>query len=261
MFPKLLDRLPPGWKPANASVVDRLYSIIVGRGKAPARADADRANPSAASGARRVSLVYADIVRLAQSLNIADVLESFESDLQLYVAEWAKRKLFVHAGVVGWHGKAIIMPGRSFSGKTRLVAELVKAGATYYSDEYAVLDSSGRVHPYARPLALRMNGSDRQTKHPVESLGGASGRKPLPVGLVVACRYKQGAEWRPRLLSVGQGALEMLANAVPARRDPQSSLATIQRVVSQAPVLKGTRGEAAAAAASILIRLDREHNV
>jgi hypothetical protein len=52
-----------------------------------------------------------------------------------------------------------------------------------------------------------------------------------------------------------------LANAVPARRDPQSSLTTIQRVVSQAPVLKGTRGEAAAAAASILIRLDREHNV
>jgi hypothetical protein len=31
------------------------------------------------------------------------------------------------------------------------VAELVRAGATYYSDEFAVLDSRGRVHPFPRP--------------------------------------------------------------------------------------------------------------
>jgi len=253
---QLPERLPPGWKPANISVVDRLYSIIVGGGKAPVRDTAGRGSPPAARPARRVSLVYADILRLAQSLDITDVLESFESDLQLYVAEWAKRRLFVHAGVVGWRGKAIIMPGRSFSGKTSLVAALVKAGATYYSDEYAVLDSNGRVHPYARPLALRLNGDDRQTKHSVESLGGASGHRALPVGLVVAARYKQDAEWRPRLLSAGQGALEMLANAVPARRDPQASMATIEKVVSRAPVVKGTRGEAEGAALSILNHLE-----
>jgi len=193
---------------------------------------------------------------MARSRDIADVLESLESDLQLYVAERARRRLFVHAGVVGWRGKAVIIPGRSFSGKSRLVAELVRAGATYYSDEYAVIDSSGRVHPYARPLALRAEGSDRQTKYPAESLGIVTGSRPLPVGLVVACRYKRGANWRPRLLSQGQGALEMLANAVPARSNPKASLATIERVVSQAPVLKGPRGEAALAAASILKRLE-----
>jgi hypothetical protein len=275
LLPQLVDRLPPGWKPARTAVVDRLYSIIVGAGPASVRAGPGSRNSATASdarsprrtgltrarGVRRVSLVYADIVKLAQSLDIDDVLESFESDLELYVAEWARRRLFVHAGVVGWRGKGIVIPGRSFSGKTRLVAELVKAGATYYSDEYAVLDSSGRVHPYPRPLALRLNESARQTKHPVESLGGYPGHKPLPVGLVVACRYKRGAEWRPRLLSAGQGALELLANAVPARRNPQASLATIQKIVSEAPVLKGTRGEAEAAAASILIRLDREQDV
>jgi len=83
------------------------------------------------------------------------VFEAFETDLQLYVAEMAPRRLFVHAGVVGWRGQAIIIPGRTFTGKTTLVAALVKAGATYYSDEYAVLDVRGRVHPYARPLGIR----------------------------------------------------------------------------------------------------------
>jgi len=248
----VFDRLPPAWKPSRRPVVDRLYSIIAGGAPAP---NGKGLRPAGA-GLRRVSLLYADIEKTVRSLDIADVLESLESDLQLYVAEWARRRLFVHAGVVGWHGKAVVIPGRSFSGKTRLVAELVKAGATYYSDEYAVLDARGRVHPYPRPLALRAEGSDRQTKHPVESLGGAPGSKALPVGLVVACRYRPGANWRPRLLSQGQGALEMLANAVPARSNPQASLATIEKVVSRAPVLKGLRGEAAQTAASILKRLE-----
>jgi hypothetical protein len=34
----------------------------------------------------------------------------------------------------------------SYSGKTTLVSELIRAGATYYSDEYAVIDERGRVH-------------------------------------------------------------------------------------------------------------------
>ena len=85
-------------------------------------------------------------------------MESLESDMQRFVAEMAHRRVFVHAGVVGWQGKAIIIPGRTFTGKTTMVAELVRAGATYYSDEYAVFDLQGRVHPYARPLGMRETG-------------------------------------------------------------------------------------------------------
>src|SRR5262249_9992574 len=95
-----------------------------------------------------------------------------------------------------------------------------------------------------------------QRRRRVEAGGILTGPGPLRVGRVGACGYKGGANWRPRLLSQGQGALEMLANAVPARSNPKASLATIERVVSQAPVLKGPRGEAALAAASILKRLE-----
>jgi len=208
-----------------------LYSLMVG-------------GAGARPNVRSFNLLYGNLDRLARTMELDEVFERLESDLQLNVADLTRRRVFVHAGVVGWRGRAIVIPGRSFSGKTTLVAELVRAGATYYSDEYAVLDARGRVHPYPKPLAIRDQGTEKQTKYPVETLGGCSGAKPLPVGLVVVSEYQPGAQWRPRQVSAGQGALALLANTVPARRQPQTALATLQQVVSQAPVIKGARGEA-----------------
>jgi len=68
-----------------------------------------------------------------------------------YIALWARRRVFVHAGVVAWQGRAVLIPGRTLSGKSWLVRALVRAGAEYYSDEFAVLDARGRVHPYPLP--------------------------------------------------------------------------------------------------------------
>jgi hypothetical protein len=235
----LVERLPPGWKPAPSPVVERLYSLIVG-------------GAGARPNLRRFNVLYRDVEKVARSMELDQVLESFESDLQLYVAEMARRRVFVHAGVVGWGGRAIVIPGRSFTGKTTLVAELVRAGASYYSDEYAVLDSRGRVHPYPRPMSIRQPETRNQTKASVETLGGVSGVKPLPVGMVVVSEFRAGARWRPRLLSAGQGALALLSNTVSARRKPGIVLATLQRVVSQAPVFKGMRGEAKEVADSLL---------
>jgi hypothetical protein len=228
---ELIEHLPWGWKPARSPAVERLYSLIVG-GAGP------RLN------VRRFHLLYGNAGQLARTLDLKPVLDAFESDLQLYVAETARRRVFVHAGAVGWRGRAIVIPGRSFSGKTSLVAALVRAGAVYYSDEYAVLDRRGRVHPYLKPLSLRENGSAQATKYRVEELGGRAGRKPIPVGLVVVSPYKPGARWRPRRLTAGRGELALLANTVSARRQPEIALATLQQVVSHATVLSGVRGEA-----------------
>jgi hypothetical protein len=249
--PLALDRvcrhLPSEWENASSSVVDRVYSILIG-GKGP------RPN------VRRLNLLYGDHVQLARSLDLDLVFEKFESDLRLFVAELAKHRVFVHAGVVGWKGKAIVIPGRSYSGKSTLVAELVRAGATYYSDEYAVLDSRGRVHPFSKPLELREEGEFRQTKITAAELGGQSGTKPLPVGLVLMTQFKNGAHWRPRKLSAGKGVLEMLFNTVSARRSPARALATLQRVAAQADVLKGVRGDARKVASAMLERVEAHQN-
>ena len=229
---RILPHLPPGWKRSRSLNVDRMYSFVIG-----AKGELGKL--------RRLNLVYADDSRIAGTPTLHHATDAFESDLQLFVAETAPRRVFVHAGVVALRGRAIVIPGRSFSGKTSLVAALVKAGATYYSDEYAVLDERGRVHHYARPLSIRGNGHlKKPKKYQVETLGGRSGVKPLPVGMVVVSKYEPGARWRPRKLSEGEGALELMANTVSARRQPEAMLEAIRGVVSLAPVLKGTRGEA-----------------
>ena len=238
------DYLPPGWKPSPSHVVERLYSLILGQGDAAGR------------GARRFSLFYRDLDRIARTKNVEEALALFESDLHLHVATEARRRVFVHAGVVGWKGRALLIPGRSRSGKTTLVAELVKAGAVYYSDEYAVLDQRGRVHPYPRPLQIRAEETGAQRRHPVETLGGRAGRAPLPVALVVASRYRQGAKWRPRRLTAGQGVLELLAQTVSARSRPEKAFAALERIATRALVLKGARGEASEMVDQLLRQLE-----
>jgi hypothetical protein len=231
--------LPPAWKPTSSARVDLLYSLILGgTGSRP--------------GVRRFNLLYGNASRLVRSLDLDAVFDVFESSLHLQIAEAARRRLFVHAGVVGWRGRAILMPGRSHSGKSTLVAALVRSGATYYSDEYAVLDAEGRVHPYPKPLSLRDRAAGKATRYPAEALGGTVGYRPLPVSLVVVSQYKPDAAWRPRRLSAGRGVLALLANTVSARRRPARALATLQRVAAHAVMVKGGRGEAEEVAPRLL---------
>jgi hypothetical protein len=184
------------------------------------------------------------------------VLAGFTTAVHLSVAELAPRRIFVHAGVVGWKGRAIMLPGRTMAGKTTLVAELVKAGATYYSDEFAVLDAEGRVHAFPKPLSLRNGSSSTQRDVSIEELGGKAGTKPLPVGLVVMSQYKEGARWRPRSLTPDLGALALLSNTIAARRVPERALSVVEQIVSRARVVRGKRGEAALAASNILKTLE-----
>jgi len=237
--------LPQDWRTISSPVVDRLYSIVVARN-------------GSHGNVRRFNLLYGDHVRLARSVDTDEVFDTFESDLRLVVAEYARRRVFVHAGVVGWQGRAIVIPGRSFSGKSTLVAELVRAGACYYSDEFAVFDSRGRVHPFLKPLEIRDPGEFRQTKIEVARLGGKPGRGSLPVGMVLVTQFRDGVRFRPRKLSPGNGVLELLSNTVSARRDPENTLATLQHVVAHAEVLKGARGDAHVVANTILEQVARK---
>ena len=144
------------------------------------------------------------------------------------------------------------------SGKTTLVRALVRAGATYYSDEYAVLDERGRVHPYPKPMSIRDDAGGRPKKVLPEALGGTAGVRPLPVGLVVATSYREGARWRPRRLSPGRAVMELLAHTVSARRDPERAFATLRSATAGAMVIKGARGEADKIAEALLDRLTEQ---
>ena len=235
--------LPPGWKPAAWPVVDRMYSVIVGGTKPGERL-------------RRFHIVYSDAFRLARERELEPALAALEVDIRHQVSAMAPRRVFVHAGVVGWRGRAIVIPGRTFTGKTTMVAALVRAGATYYSDEFAVLDPRGRVHPFAKPLSIRRDGTYVGDDIAVAELGGRAGSRPLPVGLVAVAPYKANGRWRPRRLARAEGALALLENAVPARLDPSRVVSTLSRAVASATILKGSRGEADGIAEALLARAE-----
>jgi hypothetical protein len=185
----------------------------------------------------------------AAGLDLESALFALENQLQVYVGLRAPNRIFVHAGVVGHDGRAIVIPGRSFTGKSTLVFALVSAGAVYYSDEFAVIDERGLVHPYAAPLHLR---ELPQAADDIERIQWRQGSEPLPVGVVVVTSYQAGAEWKPVRLPPGKGALAMFANALSALTRQQEAVQFIRRALEGAVVLESERGEADEVARQLL---------
>jgi Rps23 Pro-64 3,4-dihydroxylase Tpa1-like proline 4-hydroxylase len=162
--------------------------------------------------------------------------------------------LFVHAGVVGWRGLAIVIPGRSLTGKTTLVSELVRLGAMYYSDEFAVLDDSGYVHPYRRPLVLRDEVIG--TSHDLRLQWEGMPAEPLPIGLIVVAPYQPGATWRPNIIRSARAVLPIIEGAVLARQESARILRIAARIAPRLVTLQGVRPEATETAAQLLELVD-----
>jgi hypothetical protein len=188
--------------------------------------------------------LYVNSRKVCESQKANDVLSRFQSHAQLFIAARSRQKAFIHAGVVAVDGRAILIPGYSHAGKSTLVAEFVKAGAIYYSDEYAVLDQAGKAHPYAKPLSIRSRVSGVQRDVAVEKLGGRAGLTPLPVGVILITKYKEGAEWRAKEAGSGEGIKALTLNSVSIRHSPEPTLRSIARAVSGALILKSERGNA-----------------
>ena len=182
----------------------------------------------------------------------------FDSMLRIVVAEHAVGWVFIHAGVVGWKGRAIILPANSFRGKTTLVTALARAGADYYSDEYAVIDEAGLVHPFPRALSIRstVDGTVKEESISIEDLGGKQGFSPIPVGLVALAEYTEDAVWNPETLSPGRGMIEVLPHTIPRNFNPAFSLKVLNTAISDAIILKSSRGDADETAIKLLSFFD-----
>lgn len=237
---RLRDVFPPHSKKYARQKVDWLYSLW--------------SAPPTRSGRKPFHVLYSNDEQCARVRDVNALVDTFEREAQLAVAQKARRYVFVHAGVVGWRGRAILIPAKSYSGKSTLVRALVRAGATYYSDEFAVLDEQGRVHPFARQIALRDERKLNQ-KISFEELNGKIGKRPLPVGAILVTKFRARARWRPQPLTPGLGALELLANTVVARSGNPFMLEVLTCVSKNATILKSARGEADAFAEQLLQHL------
>ncbi len=187
------------------------------------------------------------VVMARQPRHIAD---RFEHELLIALAartQW----LLLHAGVLVHDRRAILLPGRSFAGKSTLVRALVRAGAVYYSDDLAAVDAAGRVHAVPRRLAIRRTPTD-VTHVDASHLGWTPCCPPRPIKNTLLTRYRPGASFAPRRLSPGRGALALFGHALSAASTPEQTFRAVVALASRVPVYATDRGEAEVTAAAIL---------
>ncbi len=170
--------------------------------------------------------------------------------VERWVGERARGFVFVHAAVVAVDGLAVLLPGRSTSGKTTLCAALLRLGATYLSDEYAVLTADGLVHPY--PRALRVRGDDGRVHVAAGALGAHTATGPVAVGVVARLGYRPDAGWRVVDETRGHAVLGLLDNALAARTRSEEVLDSAGLAVQEARCVSGSRGPAEEAGAELL---------
>ncbi|WP_433967059.1 hypothetical protein [Tunturiibacter gelidiferens] len=157
----------------------------------------------------------------------------------------------IHAGAVLWEGRALLLPGATHSGKSSLVAEFLQRGATYFSDEYALIDSEGCVHPYPRPLLLRNSCPEQIPVLPCE-WNAPIGETPVPVDWILSLEYRPSLAWSVSPVSQSEALLILLQNTPHALAESPDLVEVFQRVVAGATCYAGRRSEATHAVDQIL---------
>jgi hypothetical protein len=207
---------------------------------------------------RRFFQCFAGPGRIARTLNEVEAIDAIQSAVYADLALADSGYTFMHAGVCGWKGHALLIPGASRSGKSQLVAAMLRAGATYYSDDIAAIDADGRVHPVARDIGIR-DASDISRSVPAKRFGAPIGTAPLPIALVVCTKYAPDAVWQPRQGSGGQAVLALLEHTPRARIAPAETLRTLACAVKDARMFHGPRGDADLIARELLHALEATH--
>jgi hypothetical protein len=163
----------------------------------------------------------------------------------------------VHAGAVIVQGRALLLPGSTHAGKSSLVAELLRRGASHLSDEYALIDSEGRAHAYPRPLLLR-NGQPRQSLVLPEELNSSFAAQPARVGWIIATGYVPGGGWKIQEISQSEAVMLLLRNTPHEMEQAPKMVDFFGCVAAHAACYQGSRGEVAEAAERIFELIGRK---
>ncbi len=195
----------------------------------------------AGEGAQAINL-NGDLVLKTTS---SQALRDFDWVFRHHVAEGASDYLFLHAGVAAFRNRAIVIPGSSFSGKTTLTKALVELGATYYSDEYAVIDGEGLIHPYAKTIDERLTSPNHKQRlsHGEAIPGSEAGTKAIPAAMILFTQYIPDAAWDPRQLDPADALLQLLPHTFGLRSNPAKTLNVLRKMSQDALSLTGDRGD------------------
>lgn len=229
--------LPPGWRQAGDTPAEVELALV-------------------RDGGSRFRVLY-DSEPVSPPVDLDVALNFLDARMRGTVAVKAPDRIFIHAGVVARNGWALLLPGDSFAGKTTLIAALVRAGALYYSDEFAVVDPEGRVHPFPKPLSIRGTRGEQAAEVPASEFGGTTGQIGAPIALVALTSYQPGATWEPVTVPRGEAALALLSHTVPARKRPAEALRVVRCIAESCVCMRSERGEAEPVARALLATLGK----
>lgn len=188
---------------------------------------------------------------LCDGIPLQGAVKALQRHCHLHVATYSPRFVFLHAGAVLAESGLIVLAGPTFSGKSTLVKSLVEQGCRYFSDEFALFDEEGKVHPFPRCLHERL-GSFHALHHSPHSLGWECTLQAAVPRMILHTGYKPGAQWEPTEVSSGEALLLLTQQSVAIRIFPDRVLAHLQNVALKTRVYKGSRGEAWETAEQIL---------
>lgn len=177
--------------------------------------------------------------------------DAVESTLGLFAAAHLRHHVAVHAATFVVDGTAVVVPGSSFAGKSRLAAAAMDLGFEVLGDEYALVDpENGTIAGWPRPLRLRRpDGSERRAV--------ARCDRTFRVGLVAVVHHDPATGTCVRAAAPGEAVLSILANTVCAATRPDDSLTAALAMTGRADALTGTRGEADEAVTLLAERVRR----
>ncbi|MBI4819191.1 MAG: hypothetical protein HY791_23165 [Deltaproteobacteria bacterium] len=181
-----------------------------------------------------------------------DWLRHLERELGKSLASRSAEFVFLHAGLVAFRGHGILIPGRSWAGKSVLVEAFIRAGASYYSDEFAVFGRDGLARSFARRLCVRSPFGNRRWIDVPRVVG-----PPIPISLILATRFVAGARWKPAIKRGAFAVLPVIDSAMVGRLAPERVLSLAAKLAKSAVGLEGPRPNASYLASWTLDVLDR----
>ena len=149
--------------------------------------------------------------RRVEVANPGDLLYAIEKDLTVWLQRRRPDLYFLHAAVVEWHGRAIVLAADSGRGKSTTAWALLHHGFGYLSDELGPVDvGTLLVHPYPHALCLKQAPPDpsyalpeaalhlgRTIHVPVSHLPSRHCNEPLPLGAVLLVGHAPDLGRRP----------------------------------------------------------------